>query len=104
MNISKTYEIINLSETREDSGFNDPLVIFSLTENEGRDIMPFVPGYGLLAQLVEHIVHIDGVTGSSPVRTTQSSHPEWEDFFVYYGIVGYPHWNTKPQFLVAALR
>lgn len=28
---------------------------------------------GLLAQLVEHIVHIDGVTGSSPVQTTQSS-------------------------------
>ena len=25
---------------------------------------------GLLAQLVEHIVHIDGVTGSSPVQTT----------------------------------
>ena len=30
---------------------------------------------GPLAQLVEHIVHIDGVTGSSPVRTTQFSHP-----------------------------
>ena len=28
---------------------------------------------GLLAQLVEHIVHIDGVTGSSPVRTTMKS-------------------------------
>ena len=27
---------------------------------------------GLLAQLVEHIVHIDGVTGSSPVQTTTS--------------------------------
>ena len=27
--------------------------------------------YGLLAQLVEHIVHIDGVTGSSPVQTTK---------------------------------
>ena len=26
--------------------------------------------FGLLAQLVEHIVHIDGVTGSSPVQTT----------------------------------
>ena len=34
--------------------------------------MPFVPGYGLLAQLVEHIVHIDGVTGSSPVQTTRN--------------------------------
>ena len=28
---------------------------------------------GLLAQLVEHIVHIDGVTGSSPVQTTKSA-------------------------------
>ena len=26
-----------------------------------------------MAQLVEHIVHIDGVTGSSPVSTTTSS-------------------------------
>ena len=26
--------------------------------------------YGLLAQLVEHRVHIAGVTGSSPVQTT----------------------------------
>ena len=28
---------------------------------------------GLLAQLVEHIVHIDGVTGSSPVQTTTNT-------------------------------
>ena len=28
---------------------------------------------GLLAQLVEHIVHIDGVTGSSPVQTTTNA-------------------------------
>ena len=35
--------------------------------------MPFVPCYGLLAQLVEHIVHIDGVTGSSPVQTTHKN-------------------------------
>ena len=27
--------------------------------------------FGALAQLVEHIVHIDGVTGSSPVGTTK---------------------------------
>ena len=27
---------------------------------------------GALAQLVEHIVHIDGVTGSSPVQTTNT--------------------------------
>ena len=26
---------------------------------------------GRMAQLVEHIVHIDGVTGSSPVATTR---------------------------------
>ena len=26
--------------------------------------------HGRMAQLVEHIVHIDGVTGSSPVATT----------------------------------
>lgn len=32
-----------------------------------------VTTYGLLAQLVEHIVHIDGVTGSSPVQTTIGS-------------------------------
>ena len=36
--------------------------------------------HGLLAQLVEHIVHIDGVTGSSPVQTTPSQ--QWEGFFV----------------------
>ena len=37
---------------------------------------------GLLAQLVEHIVHIDGVTGSSPVQTTilekSELNPDWE--------------------------
>ena len=32
-----------------------------------------VTTYGLLAQFVEHIVHIDGVTGSSPVQTTIGS-------------------------------
>ena len=45
--------------------------------------MPFVPGYGLLAQLVEHIVHIDGVTGSSPVQTTRKKdHLRGDPFFV----------------------
>jgi hypothetical protein len=34
-----------------------------------KDAIMFLPN-GLLAQLVEHIVHIDGVTGSSPVQTT----------------------------------
>ena len=32
-----------------------------------------VPANGLLAQLVEHIVHIDGVAGSSPAQTTKKS-------------------------------
>ena len=41
---------------------------------------------GRMAQLVEHIVHIDGVTGSSPVATTtenrmQIRHPV---FFVAF--------------------
>ena len=36
----------------------------------------FRPEHGLLAQLVEHIVHIDGVTGSSPVQTTRKTHPK----------------------------
>ena len=54
-----------------------------MTENEGRDIMPFVPGYGLLAQLVEHIVHIDGVTGSSPVQTTRNKDRLRGDPFLY---------------------
>ena len=37
-----------------------------------RDIIYLVIGssHGRMAQLVEHIVHIDGVTGSSPVATT----------------------------------
>ena len=30
---------------------------------------------GRMAQLVEHIVHIDGVTGSSPVATTKPEKP-----------------------------
>ncbi len=29
-----------------------------------------------MAQLVEHIVHIDGVTGSSPVATTKDASKE----------------------------
>ena len=31
--------------------------------------------FGRMAQLVEHIVHIDGVTGSSPVATTNVESP-----------------------------
>ena len=37
-----------------------------------------------MAQLVEHIVHIDGVTGSSPVATTQKprKHKAFEVFLI----------------------
>ena len=38
--------------------------------------------HGALAQLVEHIVHIDGVTGSSPVSTTTILNLRIEDFFI----------------------
>ena len=40
--------------------------------------------YGRMAQLVEHIVHIDGVTGSSPVATTTKPrrHKAFEVFSV----------------------
>ena len=41
------------------------------TDQIGQIKLNTVP-HGLLAQLVEHIVHIDGVTGSSPVQTTKS--------------------------------
>ena len=37
---------------------------------------------GLLAQLVEHIVHIDGVTGSSPVSTTKILGRKAQDSFL----------------------
>ena len=62
--------------------------ILHLTESFPRDIMHFVPGKrsvgssnstrwqehqtnGGMAQSVEHIVHIDGVVGSSPTVTTE---------------------------------
>ena len=35
-----------------------------------------------MAQLVEHIVHIDGVTGSSPVSTTKKPRQSVEVFFI----------------------
>ena len=39
--------------------------------------------HGRMAQLVEHIVHIDGVTGSSPVATTTSPDRKvWGHFYV----------------------
>ena len=34
-------------------------------------------GYGGMAQSVEHIVHIDGVVGSSPTVTTGIPKPTW---------------------------
>ncbi len=40
--------------------------------------------HGGMAQSVEHIVHIDGVVGSSPTVTT--SLPDREGFFVYTGL------------------
>ncbi len=42
----------------------------ALTSSHGCAIIHHVAD-GRMAQLVEHIVHIDGVTGSSPVATTQ---------------------------------
>ena len=50
-------------------------MIISVAGQTGRQNDP-----GALAQLVEHIVHIDGVTGSSPVSTTFLS--QAEDFFM----------------------
>ena len=38
--------------------------------------------FDAMAQLVEHIVHIDGVTGSSPVSTTTILNLRIEDFFI----------------------
>ena len=38
-----------------------------------------------MAQLVEHIVHIDGVTGSSPVATTMARQAKMlAGFFLYF--------------------
>ena len=47
--------------------------------------MHFVPGSGGMAQSVEHIVHIDGVVGSSPtVTTNEKGSPLRWSFFVGY--------------------
>ena len=40
--------------------------------------------HGRMAQLVEHIVHIDGVTGSSPVATTTRLASLLARFFLPY--------------------
>ena len=45
-----------------------------------------------MAQLVEHIVHIDGVTGSSPVATTTT--PENTSFF---GDFSYPLFSVPAR-------
>ena len=43
-----------------------------------------VKRHGAMAQSVEHIVHIDGVVGSSPTGTTHiKRHPLWVVFFMY---------------------
>lgn len=54
--------------------------------------------YGLLAQLVEHIVHIDGVTGSSPVQTTikPCRYECLQGFFYIHDEGGNPH-EVKQQ-------
>lgn len=53
---------------------------------------------GLLAQLVEHIVHIDGVTGSSPVQTTQSSICKGRGFFhIAAEKEGVKHEQVRPR-------
>ena len=43
-------------------------------------IIHVVKRHGAMAQSVEHIVHIDGVVGSSPTGTTQPAYKGW--FFV----------------------
>ena len=40
--------------------------------------------FGRMAQLVEHIVHIDGVTGSSPVATTNLPDQQWSGSFLSF--------------------
>ena len=51
-------------------------------------IISSVVRFGLLAQLVEHIVHIDGVTGSSPVQTTKKNRPKGRFFIALFTILG----------------
>ena len=50
------------------------LAFQGLTKALGRGIIiHVVKRHGAMAQSVEHIVHIDGVVGSSPTGTTQTS-------------------------------
>ena len=43
----------------------------------------FKPKRGGMAQSVEHIVHIDGVVGSSPTVTTEIPKPKWPGDLFY---------------------
>ena len=54
----------NCSHRQQKSSDNYPNDLFENDE--------IVRKHGRMAQLVEHIVHIDGVTGSSPVATTKT--------------------------------
>ena len=47
---------------------------------------------GLLAQLVEHIVHIDGVTGSSPVSTTTKKTTKMGVLFLWFCLFDLNQW------------
>ena len=54
--------------------------------------------FGSLAQLVEHIVHIDGVTGSSPVRTTTNT--KYSRIFARRAVLGvflFPNENRREE-------
>ena len=65
-----------------------------------------------MAQLVEHIVHIDGVIGSSPIATTQILSLRIEDFFFYprisaqkreLSLAGSKHWFGSAEIWRARL-
>ena len=49
--------------------------------------------HGRMAQLVEHIVHIDGVTGSSPVATTMKTLDSQGFFRFLQGQIPQPYPN-----------
>ena len=49
--------------------------------------------FGRMAQLVEHIVHIDGVTGSSPVATTTRTLVNQGFFLFAHTQIPKPHPN-----------
>ena len=55
--------------------------------------------YGRMAQLVEHIVHIDGVTGSSPVATTPRTLVNQGFFHFFQGQIPQPYPNRSECFI-----